>query len=30
MAANVTDILWAIDDMVRILDEWEANQKKAV
>jgi IS1 family transposase len=27
MAAGVTDTLWAIDDMVRIVDEWEASQK---
>jgi hypothetical protein len=26
MAAGVTDTLWSLDDMVRIVDEWEANQ----
>ncbi len=27
MAAGVTDNLWSLDDMVRIVDEWEATQK---
>jgi IS1 family transposase len=27
MAAGVTDTLWSLEDMVRIVDEWEANQK---
>jgi hypothetical protein len=27
MAAGVTDTLWSLDDMVRIVDEWEASQK---
>ncbi|MGA9721242.1 MAG: transposase [Candidatus Binatus sp.] len=27
MAAGVSDTLWSLDDMVRIVDEWEANQK---
>jgi hypothetical protein len=27
MAAGVTDTLWSIDDMVRVVDEWEAQQK---
>ncbi len=26
MAAGVTDTLWEITDIVRIVDEWEANQ----
>lgn len=28
MAANVTNTLWSLDDMVRIAGEWEANQKE--
>jgi hypothetical protein len=28
MQAGVTDTLWSLDDMVRIVDEWEANQKR--
>ena len=28
MAAGVTDTLWSLDDMVRIVDEWEASQKE--
>jgi len=27
MAADVTDTLWPLGDIVRIVDEWEANQK---
>jgi hypothetical protein len=27
MAAGVTDTLWSLEDMVRIIDEWEVNQK---
>jgi hypothetical protein len=27
MAAGVVDTLWSLDDIVRIVDEWEANQK---
>jgi hypothetical protein len=27
--AGVTDVLWSFDDMVGIVDEWEANQKEA-
>jgi hypothetical protein len=27
MAAGVTDTLWSLDDMVGIVDEWEARQK---
>ena len=27
MQAGVTDTLWSLDDMVRIVDEWEASQK---
>ena len=27
MQAGVTDALWSLEDMVRIVDEWEANQK---
>jgi IS1 family transposase len=30
MAAGVTDILWSLDDMVRIVDEWEAAQKEEI
>jgi len=29
MAAGVTDTLWSLDDMVRIVDEWEASQKES-
>jgi hypothetical protein len=28
MAAGVTDTLWSLEDIVRIVDEWEANQKE--
>jgi hypothetical protein len=28
MAAGVADTLLSVDDMVRIVDEWEANQKQ--
>jgi IS1 family transposase len=28
MEAKVTDQLWSIEDMVAIVDEWEANQSK--
>jgi len=28
MAACVTDTLWALEDIVRIMDEWEAAQEK--
>jgi hypothetical protein len=28
MAAGVPDTLWSLDDMVRIVDEWEASQKE--
>jgi hypothetical protein len=27
MEAGVTDKLWSLEDMVRIVDEWEASQK---
>jgi hypothetical protein len=27
MAAGFTTTLWALEDMVRIVDEWEAQQK---
>jgi hypothetical protein len=27
MAAGVTDGLWSLEDMVEIVDEWEAGQK---
>jgi hypothetical protein len=27
MAAGVTKTLWSLEDMVRVVDEWEANQK---
>ena len=27
MAAGVTDTLWSLEDIVRIVDEWEVNQK---
>jgi hypothetical protein len=27
MEAKVTDRLWSLEDMVRIVDEWEASQK---
>jgi hypothetical protein len=27
MAAGVTDTRWSLEDMVRIVDEWEASQK---
>ena len=27
MAAGVTDTLWSLEDIVRIVDEWEATQK---
>jgi hypothetical protein len=27
MASGVTDTLWSIDDMVRVVEEWEAQQK---
>jgi IS1 family transposase len=27
MEAGVTDTLWTLEDMVRIVDDWEANQK---
>jgi hypothetical protein len=30
MEAGVTDRLWSLEDMVRIVDEWEANQKEAL
>ena len=29
MEAGVTDKLWSLDDMIRIVDEWEASQKVA-
>ena len=29
MAAGVTDTLWSLEDIVRVVDEWEANQKGA-
>ncbi len=29
MEAGVTDRLWSLEDMVRIVDDWEANQKTA-
>lgn len=29
MAAGVTDKLWSLEDIVRVLDEWEAAQKVA-
>ncbi len=28
MAAGVTDRLWEIDDLVRIVDKWEAERKE--
>ena len=28
MAAGITDTLWSLEDMVRIVNEWEANQKE--
>lgn len=28
MAAGVTDTLWSLEDIVRIVDEWEASQKE--
>jgi hypothetical protein len=28
MAAGVTDTLWSIEDIVRVVDEWEAEQRK--
>jgi hypothetical protein len=28
MEAGVTDRLWDLPDIVRIVDEWEANQKE--
>jgi hypothetical protein len=27
MEAGVTDKLWSLEDMVRIVDEWEAREK---
>lgn len=27
MAAGVTDTLWSLDEIVRIVDEWEESQK---
>jgi len=27
MEAGVIDRLWSLEDMVRIVDEWEANQR---
>lgn len=29
MAAGVTNRLWELSDMVRVLEAWEAEQKKA-
>ena len=29
MAANVTGKLWSIEDIVRMVDEWEATQRAA-
>jgi hypothetical protein len=29
MAANVTDKLWEMSDMVKVLEDWEASQKDA-
>jgi len=28
MAAGVTETLWALEDVVRIVDEWEATKEK--
>ena len=28
MAAGVTDRLWELEDIVRIVDEWEAERKE--
>jgi hypothetical protein len=28
MEAGVTETLWSLEDIVRIVDEWEANQKE--
>jgi hypothetical protein len=30
MAAGVTTTLWSLEDIVRIVDEWEARQKEGV
>jgi hypothetical protein len=27
MAANMTDKLWSLEDIVRVVDEWEIEQK---
>lgn len=29
MAASVTDRLWSLEDIVRVVDEWEISQKEA-
>jgi hypothetical protein len=30
IAAGVTDTLWSLEDIVRIVDEWEAEQKTKI
>ncbi len=29
MAAGVTDKLWSLEDLVRVIDDWEETRKKA-